>query len=135
MNSNLAKSLPNLLLVENHGPLRSFWSEQLGELGFTVTTAESGDRAQTVIQSGTRVDVLFSDIRMPGHLDGLQLARWVRQHYPWILVVLQTGSLDDLPKEFLVLRKPFTASDFLRCLQEALQAREPLVPSGSNRKA
>jgi CheY-like chemotaxis protein len=121
--------VPNLLLVENHEPLRSLWSGLLADWGFIVKAADSGDQAQAIIRSGTPVDVLFSDIRMPGTLDGLQLAGWVRKHYPWIIIVLQTGSLDDLPTKFCILRKPFTASDFLKSLEEAMKARDKLVPT------
>lgn len=128
--SDIAKSVPNLLLVENHAPLRTLWNDLLGDLGFTVTTAESGGQALEIIKGGTPIDVVFSDIRMPGQLDGLQLAGWVRKNYPWVIIVLQTGSLDELPTEFRILRKPFTASDFLKSLQEAMQARDRLVPSG-----
>ena len=124
MISDTARIVPNLLLVENHAPLRSFWIELLADLGFTVTAAESGDQAQAIIQSGLTVDVVFSDIRMPGHLDGLQLAYWVRKHYPRIIILLQTGSLDRLPADFRILRKPFTASDFLANLQAAMSERD-----------
>lgn len=129
MSTDIARSAPNLLLVENHGPLRALWNDLLVDMGFTVKVAESGDAAQAIIQGGVVVDVLFSDIRMPGVLDGLQLAHWVREHYPWIIIVLQTGSLDELPKEFCILRKPFTGSDFLKSLQEAMNARDKLIPT------
>lgn len=135
MSAEIAKSVPNLLLVENHGPLRSLWNDLLGYMGFVVTAAESGDQAQSIIQSGVPVDVLFSDIRMPGALDGLNLARWVRQHYPWIIIVLQTGSLDEMPREFCILRKPFTGSDFLNSLQQAMNARDKLIPTEGIREA
>ncbi len=129
INDYIAKSVPNLLLVEDHEPLRKFWSEQLADLGFTVTAADTADQAQTIIQNGTPVDVLLSDISMPGRLNGLQLARWVRRYFPSIIILLQTGLLDDLPPEFRVLRKPFTVNDFMSNLEQALKESGKLAPT------
>jgi CheY-like chemotaxis protein len=124
---DIVRSAPNILLVENHGPLRSLWKDLLSDHGFVVTAVESADEAQIIIQGGARIDVLFSDIRMPGQWNGLQLGSWVRKQYPSIIVILQTGSLDVLPPEFCILRKPFTGSDFMRTLQEQLQASGKLL--------
>lgn len=73
-------------------------------------------------------DILLSDIRMPGRLDGLQLAHWVREHYGSVVIVLQTAFTDLEVDDYRVLRKPFTPAELMQCLQDALREARPSAP-------
>src|ERR1022692_2570397 len=70
-----ANTAIHVLLVEDHVQLRKVLKQTLCGEGFRVTTAESADQALSILGRGEAVDILFSDVRMPGRLDGLQLAR------------------------------------------------------------
>jgi len=97
----------HVLLVDDHSRLRKILQLALESDGFRVTAVESADEAVTLLANGTMVDILFSDIRMPGSIDGLQLARWARDHRPEIAILLQTGFSDLDTGDFQLLRKPY----------------------------
>jgi CheY-like chemotaxis protein len=110
----------HVLLVEDHSRLRKILQFALESDGFRVTAAGSADEAVVLLEDGARVDILLSDIRMPGHIDGLQLARWVRDHHPDIAILLQTGFSDMDTGGFPLLRKPYPPEELsarLRALQ------------------
>jgi len=67
-------------------------SDYLQECGFNVLEASNADEARQMIQSYALVmDLVFSDVKMPGNRDGFALAQWVRTHRPEIPVVLASG--------------------------------------------
>ena len=82
---------PNILIVEDDGLLRMAVADFLRDMGHVVVEATTGDEAVSILQTGTRVDVVFSDVQMPGTVDGLGLARWVRTHRPRVPVLLTSG--------------------------------------------
>lgn len=98
----------NVLLVEDHAQLRRVLRVVLESAGFTVTVARSADDAMTSLERGQQFDILFSDIRMPGSMNGLDLARWVRTHYPACRILLQTGFTSSDTEDFAILRKPYS---------------------------
>src|SRR5579862_7438016 len=86
-------------------------SEFLRDSGFDVVEAGSADEALKVFESGTEIDLLFSDIRMPGTMDGCDLARRIRDDWPDTRVILISGYSNALigAKDTLsdmVLQKP-----------------------------
>jgi DNA-binding response OmpR family regulator len=107
VNEGSAIVAAHVLLVEDHSRLRKILQLALESDGFRVTAAESADEAVTLLENGVRVDILLSDIRMPGSIDGLQLARWVRRHHARIAILLQTGFSDMDTGDFPLLRKPY----------------------------
>jgi CheY-like chemotaxis protein len=100
-----------VLFVEDDHLVRESVVPILEQAGATVLCAPDGAEALRLLASGRAVDVLFSDIVMPGEHDGVTLARHVRAHYPHIAVVLATGYVDkdvELPG-IRLLTKPYTA--------------------------
>jgi DNA-binding response OmpR family regulator len=97
----------HVLLVEDHSRLRKILQLALESDGFRVTAAESADAALALLERGAAADVLLSDIRMPGSIDGLQLARWARIHHTEMAILLQTGFSDLDTGDFPLLRKPY----------------------------
>jgi CheY-like chemotaxis protein len=111
----------SVLLVEDNDRLRRVLQLSLAEIGFAVTAAASGDAARTLLEDGPCPSLLFSDIRMPGQLDGLQLASWATRRFPELHVLLQTGYAEDGAGEFPALRKPFTADELVEAILGVLQ--------------
>jgi CheY-like chemotaxis protein len=71
-----------VLVVEDEDLIRSMVVDDLVEAGFDVLQADSGDEALTYLDAAPPVDVLFTDIRMPGSTDGWQLAEKFRARDP-----------------------------------------------------
>jgi CheY-like chemotaxis protein len=80
-----------VLVVEDEEMLCDLMVEELNELGFTVLKAETAERALELIEGATPVDVLFTDIRLPGRLDGWDLAERFRRVNRLGPVIYTTG--------------------------------------------
>ena len=116
----------HVLLVEDDGLLRDAMTTALTERGFRVSPAADGREAMEVLTSG-RVEILFSDIRMPGRLSGVDLARAARSRWPRLPVVLTTGyevdaELAELGGTSELLPKPYTVDRLVSCLLDRLHA-------------
>jgi len=81
-----------ILLLEDNFWTRYTAAEFLRGMGYRVIEGKDADEGISVLSAGTRVDAIFSDIRMPGTLDGLDFARWVAEHHPHIPVLLTSAS-------------------------------------------
>ncbi len=108
-----------ILLAEDEMLIRELAAEDLEEAGYEVVTTATGDEALALLEGGTRFDVLFTDIRMPGQVDGLELARRARTLLPDLPVIYATGC--DAPQIALSLRehcirKPYVIDEVLRAL-------------------
>ncbi len=80
-----------ILLVEDEPALRELAATYLESLGYKVTAAEDGVKALDVLSKSGQFDMLFSDVVMPGGMDGFELAYQVRQQLPDIKVLMATG--------------------------------------------
>src|SRR5690606_25586510 len=90
----------NLLFVEDDPLVRETVRPALESAGFDVAVADNGADALRMLESGKRIDLLFSDIVMPGEVSGIDLASAVQQRFPAIRIVLATGYSEhrvDLP--------------------------------------
>ena len=105
---------PVVLVVDDEIFVRSAVAEYLRISGYTVVEAANAVEAIAVFVSGEPIDVVFSDVRMPGPTDGLRLARWVYQHHPGIPVVLTSGNGDATAIEHVAeffVSKPYRAAE------------------------
>ena len=84
---------PVVLVVDDEPGIRAFLRDYLRDCGFFPLAVESGDRAAELLEAGAAVDLVFSDVRMPGRLDGFGLAQWVMDHRPEIPVLLASGDI------------------------------------------
>jgi len=82
---------PSVLVVEDDVLLRLITAEDLRAAGFNVIEASNADEAMTILDSAVSVDLVLTDIRMPGSMDGLALAAFVRQRWPELKVVVASG--------------------------------------------
>ncbi len=96
MSSNKPPAPPEaetILVVEDEILARTAIAEYLRHCGYRVVEAASADEAMAVLkETAIQVDIVFSDIKMPGSLDGFGLAKWVRENKPGLHVIL-TGTL------------------------------------------
>jgi CheY-like chemotaxis protein len=82
---------PTILVCEDEYFIRTDMSDHLREEGYRIIEAKDADRAQSLFLSGERIDLLCTDVVMPGTMDGLELAQWVRQRYPTVRIIVVTG--------------------------------------------
>ena len=117
-----------VLLVEDNADVSEVTRSQLEEFGFAVTHAPDVASARELLRQGDRaIDLVFSDIVMPGELNGLDLARTIRQeHGTRVPVLLATGYSDvaqvAADEGFPVLRKPYSTQQLRDALHRALRA-------------
>jgi CheY-like chemotaxis protein len=84
-----------VLVVEDDILVRLTAADYLRDAGYSVIEAANGAEALDVFASGEPVDVVFTDVQMPGAMDGLMLARWVRDHRPETEVLVTSGKSGD----------------------------------------
>ena len=97
--------------------IRLALTDELRRQGYLVIEAANADDAVAVLQSGTNVNLLFSDVRMPGTMDGIALARLVCAEFPMVHVVLTSGYLvsEDVPDCVrLTFGKPYDFPELIR---------------------
>jgi CheY-like chemotaxis protein len=111
--------MAKILLVEDEMLVRELAFEDLSEAGHEVTTAGTGDEALAILRQDSGFEVLFTDIRMPGVVDGWQLADEGKQLIPTLKVIYATGLNDDTdrigPGEKLLI-KPYRKADLLKAI-------------------
>jgi two-component system, NtrC family, sensor kinase len=99
----------------------------LESLGYSVTWFSVAMRALQHLESGNRVDLILTDIVMPGGVSGIDLARTVRQCYPNVPVLLTTGysaaARDAAHEGFVLLTKPFRMTALEQVIRSALDQR------------
>src|ERR1700742_4082197 len=103
---------PVVLVVEDEFLLRMDAADMIGAAGFEVVEAANADQAIEILESRRDITVVFTDIQMPGSMDGLKLARAVRGRWPPIKIVATSGHVDvaetDLPDGGPFLPKPYS---------------------------
>jgi two-component system, response regulator PdtaR len=105
-----------VLIVEDHFWTRYTAAEYFRGSGYRVIEANDADEALNALGSGTQVHAVFSDIQMPGSMDGLALADWIALQYPGLPVLLTSGRSPDVlpancPRFFV---KPYSLVDLER---------------------
>jgi CheY-like chemotaxis protein len=108
------KSRPVVLVVEDEPLLRMLAVEVVEEAGFTAIEARDADEAVALLESCTDITLLFTDIDMPGSMDGLKLAHAVRDRWPPIKILVVSGKQrlqsSDLPSNSCFVGKPYRTS-------------------------
>jgi PAS domain S-box-containing protein len=115
-----------VLVVEDSREVADVTSAMLEQLGYRVVRAENAAEALRHLQQGIEFDLLFSDIVMPGAIDGLGLAEICRERFPDIPVLLTSGFSDAAQAadgRFDILRKPFELSALERAIEQAIENR------------
>jgi two-component system, response regulator PdtaR len=135
MSGPAGKALPVALVVEDEPLLRMLAVEVVEDAGFTAIEARDADEAVVLLESRTDITLLFTDINMPGSMDGLKLAHAVRDRWPPIKILVVSGKQrlqsSDLPSNSCFIGKPYQTSalvDELRSMAGSLIARGNPTP-------
>ncbi len=118
----LAQGDGTILVVEDNPEVASVSTALLSQLGYRVAAVQSADEALTLLHNA-KFDLVFSDIVMPGSMNGLTLAREIRGRYPSMPVLLTSGYSNvarDAEREFIILRKPYQVAGLERAIRHAL---------------
>jgi CheY-like chemotaxis protein len=117
----VSPSKPTVLVVEDEALLRIIVTEELQDAGFEVLEAEDGHRALEILTSHREVNLLFTDIRMPGALSGWDVAEQARREHPDLPVIYATGYSED-PLRVVpggrFFKKPYRASAILEAVRD-----------------
>ena len=107
-----ASNRPVVLIVEDEFLLRMDAVDMIARAGFEVVEAANADQAIEILESRRDITVVFTDIQMPGSMDGLKLARAIRGRWPPIKIVATSGSSNlvktELPEGGRFLPKPYS---------------------------
>ncbi|MGB2597893.1 MAG: ATP-binding protein, partial [Pseudolabrys sp.] len=114
---------PVVLVVDDSVEVAEVTSSLFEHLGYDTVYRESAEAALQFLAEGANIDLIFSDIVMPGTIDGVGLASEVRARYPKLQVILTTGYSDAAraaPPDLRILHKPFNTNALRDLLQETL---------------
>ena len=104
-----------VLVVEDEALIRINAADMIRDLGFEVIEAKNADQAILLLESIPEISVLFTDIQMPGSMDGLRLAAVVRKRWPPVALLVTSGQLrprdGDLPEDTHFLPKPYIVGE------------------------
>ena len=117
---------PMVLVVDDSAEVAEVTSSLFEHLGYDTVYCDSAEAALKYLAEGTKVDLVFSDIVMPGTIDGVGLASEVRSRYPHLPVILTTGYSDAAqaaPPDLRILRKPFDTEALKGFIQDATEVR------------
>ena len=120
--SSVASSAPNVLVVEDEMVLRMRAVDIVEDAGFNSLEAVNADEALAILESRSDISVLFTDIQMPGTLDGLKLAHAVHKRWPAIKIILVSGQVNlsdaDKPTDSRFFGKPLETKQMIAEIQE-----------------
>jgi two-component system, response regulator PdtaR len=114
--------VPVILVVEDEALIRLAAVGMLEEAGFRMIEAVNGDHALELLIADSDVQLLFTDVNMPGTIDGLALARQVRDRWPHIGIMVvsatQMSKSDQLPPGSRFEQKPYNSDTVVRHARE-----------------
>ncbi|MBK4737136.1 PAS domain-containing protein [Noviherbaspirillum pedocola] len=121
-----------LLLVEDDALVRQTVQPALQQAGFEVEVAHDAAQAMQLLERRQDIDLVFSDIVMPGEMSGIDLAEFVRQHYPTVRVLLATGYSEHRvdSTDIRILAKPYGIDALIAAIGEELGAGAVALTQG-----
>jgi CheY-like chemotaxis protein len=121
---------PVVLIVEDEYLIRMDAVDMVRAAGFDVVEAANADEAILILEDRLDITVVFTDVQMPGSMDGLNLAASIRGRWPPIRIVAASGlvnvSAEHLPSGSRFLHKPYSAAQIAGALREATNGSPPL---------
>lgn len=111
-----------VLVVEDEAIIRMSIVAELEDAGFEVFEASNAAQAIDVLIANNRIQLMFTDVDMPGGVDGLKLAASVRDRWPPIKIIVTSGhrqiDVDALPVEARFMAKPYDLSSVILSIRE-----------------
>jgi two-component sensor histidine kinase len=124
MAPGVSAALPNVLIVEDEMMLRMRAVDIVEDAGFAPIEAVNADDALAILESRSDIEMLFTDIQMPGSIDGLKLAHAVHERWPLIKIILVSGQLTltdaDKPADSRFYGKPLDVKHMIAEMQDMM---------------
>jgi len=120
----IAPNEGTILMVEDNPEVAQVSASLLEQLGYQVMRAQNAMDALSVLQRGHKITLVFSDIVMPGNMNGVALAQEIGNRYPRLPVLLTSGYSDvaqTAASQFRILRKPFQLHALEKAIRETLE--------------
>jgi len=115
-----------ILIVEDEPLVRMGAVGAISEAGFEVIEARNADEAISSLERRADIHLVFTDIQMPGSMDGMKLAHFVRRRWPPVKIIATSGHAriaeDDLPEGGRFLRKPYASHEVIGAIQDLVGA-------------
>ncbi|GJD77226.1 Blue-light-activated protein [Methylobacterium gregans] len=123
MNAHLPAPSPVVLVVEDESLVRMVAVDILEDEGFTILEAANADEAWAILEGRADIGVLFTDVNMPGMMDGLALATLVAERWPHIRLVITSGRRgfgnSEMPDNGQFVQKPYRQIDLMSAIAHA----------------
>jgi len=117
-----------ILLVEDDAEVRRTGAQILHDLGYQIIEAENGPTALDILEANAGIDLVFTDIVMPGGVTGIELGQKVREKYPELKLLFTSGYADEVLEkhklthsELNLIRKPYRADELARQVRRTLE--------------
>ena len=111
-----------VLIVEDDFLIREYAVEVINEAGFEAIEAANADEAIGILEGRSDIRIVFTDVHMPGSIDGLKLAHAIRDRWPPIKLIVTSGQMtvpeSDLPAGGRFFSKPYQPAEIARALHE-----------------
>ncbi|MBS0251743.1 MAG: PAS domain S-box protein [Proteobacteria bacterium] len=125
-----------VLVVEDNRDVRALTVKRFERLGYRVIESVNGAEAKAALEGGLAVDLVFTDIMMPGGLTGIDLGKWIAATRPGLPVILTTGFAEEIAgtvtsgdETWAILRKPYAQKDLADIVRSVLDKRASSAPS------
>ena len=113
--------MTTVLVVEDEPIVSLGICEDLADEGYDVLTALNADEAIKILESREDIRVVFTDIEMPGSMNGLKLAAAVRDRWPPVHIIITSGrmkpTVEEMPRNSRFVPKPYQAGDVVQALR------------------
>jgi CheY-like chemotaxis protein len=120
-----ASRRPVVLIVEDEFLIRTDAIEAIEAAGFDIVEAADADTAIEILEQRSDIRLIFTDIQMPGSMDGLKLAHFVKDRWPPIKIIATSGHAkiteSDLPKGSRFLSKPYAHVDIASAIDQLVR--------------
>lgn len=121
--STTAEGRATVLVVEDEPIIRMNAISMIEDAGFLVIEAANADDAIMLLETRPEISIVFTDIEMPGTMDGLKLAHAVRERWPPVILIVASGRVSplvhEMPSETVFLRKPYSEAMVTKALRVA----------------
>lgn len=128
MSENKSHASDVVLVVEDEEMLRFLATYGLEDKGYTVVEAATAVDALKVLETRPEVRILFTDIEMPGRLNGMDLARLVHEHWPHVLLIITSGGSrpdqNEIPDDGRFIAKPYSSDEVSGEIADLLNKRK-----------
>jgi CheY-like chemotaxis protein len=110
-----------VLIVEDEALIRIAAANFVEDAGFEVLEAANADEAVVLLETRADIRIVFTDVDMPGSMDGIKLAAAVRRRWPPVEIIVTSGAVnvrvDDLPERGVFFRKPYNEREIVATMQ------------------